>query len=45
MALDIIFWRHQFNGWDLAGISLVVAPTVWLLLSRASTAGPRPDID
>ena len=45
MALDMIFWRHQFNAWDVAGISLVVAPTIWLMLSRATAAGPRPDID
>ncbi|MBL9125921.1 MAG: DMT family transporter [Planctomycetaceae bacterium] len=45
LALDMVFWRHRFDGWDLAGIALVVAPTIWLLVSRPAIAGPRPDID
>lgn len=45
MALDMLFWGRRFDWVSLAGITLVVAPTAWLLLSQPAAAGPKPELD
>lgn len=40
LALDVTFLGHVPDGWSLAGIALVVAPTAWLLLHRGEEGAP-----
>ncbi|MHB1425448.1 MAG: DMT family transporter [Gemmataceae bacterium] len=34
LLLEVLFWDRQFNGWTLAGMALVIAPTAWLMATR-----------
>jgi drug/metabolite transporter (DMT)-like permease len=39
LALDVIVWNRAFNAVTLIGMLLVVAPTGWLMVSRAADVG------
>jgi drug/metabolite transporter (DMT)-like permease len=34
LLLDVLFWDRRFNALTLAGMALVMAPTVWLMSSQ-----------
>ncbi len=39
MLLDVWLWGHQFRALTLVGMGLIVAPTAWLMASRAADVG------
>lgn len=34
LVVDLVLWQHQFNWLSLFGMTLVIAPTAWILLGE-----------